>query len=157
MFFIRFYPKSNWSTKLFLFGLNLELQEAAKSEAPKINFIISKLLKSKNPPGFVIPVLKVSVTNPRGFFDLIWSFKLLFNRVDFRASDFEAALQLQIEAKQKKLGWSVTLGVKSVEKHLIRGTLKNLTTPTMHTCEFGKVDKVIGVTRLIWSSHAAKQ
>ena len=28
------------------------------------------MLKSKNPCGFVIPALKVSVTNPRGFFDL---------------------------------------------------------------------------------------
>ena len=46
--------------------------------------------------------------------------QLLFNKVDFRASDFEVALQLQIEAKRKMLGWSVAFGVKSVEKHLIR-------------------------------------
>ena len=40
--------------------------------------------------------------------------------VDFGASDFEAAVQLQIEAKQKILGWSVTFGLKSVEKRLPR-------------------------------------
>ena len=33
-------------------------------------FLLKKLLKSKNPRGFVIPTLKVRVTNPRGFFDL---------------------------------------------------------------------------------------
>ena len=42
--------------------------------------------------------------------------QLLFNRVDFRASNFEVALQLHIEAKQKMLGRSVTFGPKSVEK-----------------------------------------
>ena len=30
----------------------------------------------------------------------------------------------------KTLGRSVTFGPKSVEKHLIKGTLKNLTTPS---------------------------
>ena len=39
------------------------------------------------------------------------------NKVDFGASDFEAAVLLQIEVKQKMLGRSVTFGVKSVEKH----------------------------------------
>ena len=51
---------------------------------------------------------------------IFWFEQLLFNKVDFRASDFGAALQLQIEAKRKMLGWSVAFGVKSVEKHLIR-------------------------------------
>ena len=41
-------------------------------------------------------------------------FELLFNKVDFRASDFEAAVLLQIEVKQKMLSRSVTLEVKSV-------------------------------------------
>ena len=36
---------------------------------------------------------------------------------------------LQIEVKQKILGRSVTLGVKSVKPQ--RGTLKNLTTPSV--------------------------
>ena len=70
MFFNRFYLQSNWSTKLFVFGLNLELQEASKSEAPKIKFIISKLLRSKNPGGFVTETFKTGITNPQGFFDL---------------------------------------------------------------------------------------
>ena len=43
--------------------------------------------------------------------------------------DFEAAVQLQIEVKQKMLGRSNTLGVKSVKECSQRGTLKNLTTP----------------------------
>ena len=42
------------------------------------------------------------------------------NKVDFEASDFKAVLQLQIEAKRKMLGRTVALGVKSVEKHLIK-------------------------------------
>ena len=69
MFFNRFWPKSNWSTKHFLFDLNLELHSGLKVRGSEINFINKKLLKSKNPRGFVIPVLKVEVTNPRGFFD----------------------------------------------------------------------------------------
>ena len=69
MFFNRFWPKSNWSTKHFLFYLNLELHSGLKVRGSEINFINKKLLKSKNPRGFVIPVLKVEVTNPRGFFD----------------------------------------------------------------------------------------
>ena len=68
-FFNRFWPKSNWSTKHFLFDLNLELHSGLKVRGSEINFINKKLLKSKNPRGFVIPVLKVEVTNPRGFFD----------------------------------------------------------------------------------------
>ena len=69
MFFNWFWPKSNWSTKHFLFDLNLELHSGLKVRGSEINFINKKLLKSKNPRGFVIPVLKVEVTNPRGFFD----------------------------------------------------------------------------------------
>ena len=57
---------------------------------------------------------------------IFWLEQLLFNKVDFGASDFEAAVQLQIEVKQKMLGWSLTFGLKSVEKCLPRGTLKNL-------------------------------
>ena len=40
----------------------------------------------------------------------------VYNKVDFGPSDFEAAVQLQIEVKQKMLGRSVTFGPKSVEK-----------------------------------------
>ena len=50
---------------------------------------------------------------------IFWFEQLLFNKVDFGASNFEAALQLQIEAEQKMLGWSVAFGVKSVEKQLL--------------------------------------
>ena len=58
--------------------------------------------------------------------------QLLYNKVNFRASDFEAALQLQIEAKQKMLGRSVAFGVKSAEKHLIMQNFFELTTPIVH-------------------------
>ena len=37
----------------------------------------------------------------QNFFELI---SFLYNKVDFTASNFEAAVQLQIEAKQKMLG-----------------------------------------------------
>ena len=46
---------------------------------------------------------------------------LVYNKADFTA--FEASVQLQIEVKQKMLGRSFTLGVKSVEKRQ-RGNLK---------------------------------
>ena len=35
---------------------------------------------------------------------IFWFVKLLYNKVDFTASDFEAAVHLQIEVKQKMLG-----------------------------------------------------
>ena len=69
-FFNRFWPKSNWSTKHFSFDLNLEQHSSLKVRGSEINFIIQKLLESKNPCGFIIPVLKVSVTNPQRFFHL---------------------------------------------------------------------------------------
>ena len=40
MFFNRFYPQSNWSTKHFSFGLNLELQDHLKVRGSEINFIM---------------------------------------------------------------------------------------------------------------------
>ena len=46
--------------------------------------------------------------------------QLLSNKVDFPGSNFEAAVQLQIEAKPKFFGWSVTFGLKSVEKYPLR-------------------------------------
>ena len=41
---------------------------ASKSEAPKSTLLYKSCSNQKNPCGFVIPVLKVSVTNPQGFF-----------------------------------------------------------------------------------------
>ena len=43
--------------------------------------------------------------------------QILCNKLDFAPSKFEAAVLLHINAKQKFLGWSVTVGAKSVEKH----------------------------------------
>ena len=74
------------------------MHSGLKVRGCEINFIIKKLLKSKNPRGFVITVLKVLVILV--VFDLS-NFNLI---VDFGASDFEAAVQLQIEVKQKMLG-----------------------------------------------------
>jgi len=42
----------------------------------------------------------------------------LYEKVDFRGSDFEAPVQLQIEVKPKMHGRSVTLGGKSVKNIL---------------------------------------
>jgi len=53
------------------------------------------------------------------------------NKVDFGASNFEAAVQLQIEVKRKMLGRSVTFGVKSGEKCPPRANFFELTTPNM--------------------------
>ena len=42
----------------------------------------------------------------------------MYNKVDFRASDFETAgVLLQFEVKRKMLGRSVTFEPRSVEKH----------------------------------------
>ena len=55
--------------------------------------------------------------------------QLLYNKVDFAPSKFEAAVVLQIEAKQKILGWSITFGAKSVEKRSGLENFFELTTP----------------------------
>ena len=70
MFFNRSWLKSNWSTKHFSFDLNLEQHSGLKFWGSEINFIIQKLLKSKNPCGFVTETFKTGITNPQGFFDL---------------------------------------------------------------------------------------
>ena len=70
MFFNWFWPKSNWSTKHFSFDLNLEQHSGLKVIGSENNFIILKLLKSKNPRGFVTETFKTGITNPQGFFDL---------------------------------------------------------------------------------------
>ena len=63
---------------------------------------------------FVTETFKIGITNSKGFFDLSNFYIIKF------ITDFEAALQLQIEAKQKMLGRSVAFDVKSVEKRSIR-------------------------------------
>ena len=82
---------------------------ASKSEAPKSTLLYKSCSNKKN-------------------------LLLLYNKIDFGASDFEVAVHLQTEAKWKMLGRSVTFGPKSVEKHFQRGTLKNLTTPIRDKC-----------------------
>ena len=62
---------------------------------------------------------------------IFWFEQLLFNKVDFGASDFEAAVLLQIEVKRKMLGRSVTFGPKSVEKHFQHQNFFELTTPNL--------------------------
>ena len=44
------------------------------------------------------------------------------------------------------LGRSVTFGPKYIEKHLIKGTLKNLTTPSAH--EFGAPHCAVDILKL---------
>ena len=72
----------------------------SKLEAVKSSYYI-KVAQIKNS-------LRICYTNLKSFstkFGRIFLFEhLLFNKVDFGASDFEAAVQLQIEAKQKILG-----------------------------------------------------
>ena len=57
--------------------------------------------------------------------------QLLFNEVDFGASDFKATVLLQIEVKQTMLGRSVTFGPKSVEKRFQQQSFFELTTPNV--------------------------
>ena len=42
--------------------------------------------------------------------------QLLYDKIYFTASDFEAAVQLQIEVKEKMLDRSVSFEAKSVER-----------------------------------------
>ena len=58
--------------------------------------------------------------------------QLLFYKVYFRASDFEAAVLLQIEVKRKMLGRSLTFVPKSVEKRFQRQNVFELTTPSIN-------------------------
>ena len=78
--------------------------------------------KSENPSGFVTETFKTGIINPQGFFLFE---QLLFDEVDFTASNFEVAVQLQIEVKRKMLGRSVTFGPKSVEKRLLTASFFN--------------------------------
>ena len=55
---------------------------------------------------------------------MLWFEQLLYN---LGASDFEAAVLLQIEVKQKMLGRSVTFGPKSVEKRFQQQNFFELT------------------------------
>ena len=67
------------------------------------------------------------------FQEIFWFEQLLYNKVDFGASDFEAAVLLQIEVKPKMLGRSVTFEPKSVEKRFNSKTFLNWR-PLMHIC-----------------------
>ena len=58
--------------------------------------------------------------------------QLLFNKVDFAASKFEAALSLQIEARGKIKGVTKLFGQKTLEISFPKGTLKSLTIPNAH-------------------------
>ena len=92
------------------------------------------MLKSKIPHGFVIGTNFKSFCNKAA---RIFLFEhLLYNKVDFGATNFEAAVQLQIEVKRKMLGRSVTIGVKSVEKCPPRADFFELTTPNTYLTLF---------------------
>ena len=54
---------------------------------------------------------------------------LVYNKVDFGASDFEATVLLKIEVKPKMHGRSVTFEPRSVEKHFQQQNFFELTTP----------------------------
>ena len=120
-----------------MFGLNLDLHSSLKVRGSEINFIKQKLLESKNPREFIISTSFKSFCNKSA--KIFSSEQLLYNKVDFGASDFEAALQLQNKVKGKLLGRSVTLGPKPVEKHLTKGTLKNLTTPSLKSSKSKRI------------------
>ena len=62
---------------------------------------------------------------------IFWFEQLLYNKVDFAASKFEAALSLQIEARGKIKGVAQLIGSKTLEISFPKGTLKNLTTPNL--------------------------
>ena len=130
-----FTPKATDLPSIFCLASIWSCKAASKSEAPKSTLLYQSCSNKK----ILADLMCV--------FDLwIWfadtSFKslsyksariflfdqLLYSKVDFGASDFEAALQLQTEAKQKMLGWSVAFGVKSVEKYSIRQNIFELTT-----------------------------
>ena len=63
----------------------------------------------------------------------------MYNKVDFRASDFEAAVLLQIEVKRKMLSRSVTFGPKSVEKRFQQQNFFELATPNAQGEEEGSM------------------
>ena len=99
------------------------------------------MLKSKNPRGFYYTNIKsFSNKSARTF----WPEQLLYIKVDFGASDFEAAVLLQIEVKSKMLGRSVTFEPRSVEKRFQQQNFFELTTsnPNVQKCHFFTVMKL---------------
>ena len=106
-----FTPKLSHLPIIFCFASIWSCKETSKLEA--LNFIFYKSCSNKKS-------LWICYTSFKSFSiksAMIFLFEeLLYNKVDFRASHFEAAVQLQIEAKRKMLGRSVAFGVKSVEK-----------------------------------------
>ena len=85
------------------------------------------MLESKNPRGFVTETFKTGITNPQGFFLFE---QLLFNKVDFGASDFEAAVGLQVEAAGKM---KVAVGVldhRTIQNCFACKNFFELTTPS---------------------------
>ena len=81
--------------------------------------------------------------------------QLLYNKVDFGAPDFEAAVLLQIEVKQKMLGRSVTFGPKSVEKHFQQQNFFELTTPIGHLKKIKLKKSILFPTQIL--NKQAKQ
>ena len=70
-------------------------------EGCETNFTKQKSLNSKNPCGFIIPTLKVRVTNPQGFFDLN---NFLLSKADFAVVEAaKSALLNKICSNQKIL------------------------------------------------------
>ena len=128
-----FNPKSNWYTMHFWVGLDLKLNCGLKvggNGGCEIKFIFFKVAQIKNS-------LRICYSNFKSFSNKsarIFLFEqLLNNKVDFGASNFEAAVLLQIEVKQKMLGRSVTFGPKSVEKRFQQQNFFELTTPIRHS------------------------
>ena len=86
-----------------------------------------------SPKFFKVPLIKCfstdftpKVTDQPSFFCLASGLNLeLQGGLKVRGSE----IFRNLKSKSEKPFWSVAFGVKSVEKHLIRGTLKNLTTP----------------------------
>ena len=65
--------------------------------------------------------------------------QFLYNKVDFGASDFEAALSLQIEARGKIMGGAQLLGSKSLEISFPMENFFLLTIPNVLSPAEGKM------------------
>ena len=75
----------------------------------------------------VIPLLKVSVTNQDFLFQ-----QLLYNKVDFTAPNFEAAVGLQIEAAEKMKVATRVLDHRTIQNCFTRKNFFELTTPNVY-------------------------
>ena len=119
-----FTPKATDLPSIFRFASIWSCKAASKSEALKSTLLYKSCSNQKILADFIIPILKVSVTNPQGLFDLsnFYISKLISEPLTLRPP-----CSSRLRPNKKCLVDQLLFAVKSVEKHLIRKNFFQLT------------------------------